>query len=77
MNRSIALGWVISKDTIERKTSDCLSIMRVGREESQQLNSILIQQGTITEDTPVALRADNKPYPVLPTSLDDGEGDLF
>ena len=54
-NRSFASGGVISKDTIKRTTSNCLSTMTEGREESQQLNPTQIQ-GTITEDKPVALR---------------------
>ena len=45
-NRSIASGGVILKDTIKSTTSDCLSTMTEGREESQQLNPIQIQ-GTI------------------------------
>ena len=54
-NRSSASGGVISKDTIKRTTSDRLSTMTEGNEESQRLNPTLIQ-GTITEDKPVALR---------------------
>ena len=49
-NQSRASGGVISKDTIKRTTSDCLSSMTGGNEESQQLNPTLVQE-SITEDT--------------------------
>jgi hypothetical protein len=53
-NQSIALGGVISKDTIKNTSSDCLSSMTEGREESHQLDPIQRQE-TITEGTSFAL----------------------
>ena len=50
--------------------------MTVGREESQQLNPIQIQ-GTITEDTPVALRTRRCRQQKVPTRIHNCEGDLF
>ena len=42
-NRSPASGGVTAKDTIKRTTSNCLSTMTEGREESQQLDPTQIQ----------------------------------
>ena len=75
-NRSIASGWVISKDTIKSTTSDCLSLMTEGREESQQLDPVQIQ-GTITDGKPVALRTRKGRQQKAPNRINDGEGDLF
>jgi len=75
-NRSSASGGVISKDTIKRTTSNCLSTMTEGREESQQLNPTQIQ-GSITEDTPVALRTRRSRQQTVPIRTKDDRGDLF
>ena len=79
MDRSIASGGVIPTDTIMSTsctTSSCLSPMTEVREESQQLNPIQIQ-GTITEDTPVALRTRRSRQQTAPIRSNDDEGDLF
>ena len=75
-NRSSASGGVISKDTIKRTSSNCLSTMTEGREESQQLNPTPIQ-GTITEDKAVAFRTRKCRQQTVPISTNDGKGDLF
>ena len=59
-----------------RTTSERLSLMTEGTEESQQLNPIQIQ-GTITEDTPVALRTRRCRQQAVPIRINNGEGDLF
>ncbi len=74
-NQSIASGGVIPKDTVKSTPSDCLSPVTEGREESQQLDPIQLS-GTITEDTPVALRTRRCRQQMGPTSINDGEGDL-
>ena len=75
-NRSSASGGVTSKDTIMRTTSVRLPLMTEGNEESQQLNPTQIQ-GTITEDTPVALRTRRGRQQKVPISINEGKGDLF
>jgi hypothetical protein len=75
-NQSIASGGVIPKDTINSTTSDCLSLMAEGRDESQPLDPIQIQ-GTITEGTPVALRTRRGRQQTAPIRINDDEGDSF
>ena len=75
-DRSIASEGVIPTDTIMSTTSSCLSSMKEVREESQQLNPIQIQ-GTITEDTPVALRTRRSRQQTVPIRTKDDGGDLF
>ena len=75
-DRSIASRGVIPTDTIMSTTSSCLSSMTEVREESQQLNPIQIQ-GTITEDTPVALRTRRSRQQTVPIRTKDDGGDLF
>ena len=75
-DRSIASEGVIPTDTIMSTTSSCLSSMTEVREESQQLNPIQIQ-GTITEDTPVALRTRRSRQQTVPIRTKDDGGDLF
>ena len=76
MDRSIASGGVATTDTIMSTTSSCLSSMTEVREESQQLNPIKIQ-GTITEDTPVALRTRRRRQQTVPIRTKVDGGDLF
>ena len=76
MDQSIASGGVIPTDTIMSTTSSCLSSMTEVREESQQFNPIQIQ-GTITEDTPVALRTRRSRQQTAPIRTKNDGGDLF
>jgi hypothetical protein len=59
-------------------TSGCLSTTPVGREESQLLDPVLIQE-TITEVTPVALRTRSYKKQAETIKISDGKGvmDLF